>query len=171
MPNKRICEICYNKNTNDILKCKQCKNCVCDECYANITFNNVTFMSYFNNDKTLYNCPYCKFENTFSTKINNFNTNNKLIKLVLNKSKNNDIEFNNLVDDLDFLRSTNLKLQTEVYKLQNMNNSLSTKVKSFKLNLEFKPNTADKLEKIENIIKTTKRETKLYNQINYILNK
>ena len=48
MPNKRICEICYNKNTNDILKCKQCKNCVCDECYANITFNNVTFLSFRN---------------------------------------------------------------------------------------------------------------------------
>ena len=62
MTNNKICNICYNNETNNILKCKQCKHVVCDECYSNIIFNNPIFMPNFILDNQLYNCPYCKTE-------------------------------------------------------------------------------------------------------------
>jgi hypothetical protein len=46
----------------------------------------------FNNDyidnKTKYTCPFCKYHNVFNTKINNYNTNDKLIKLLIHKNEN-----------------------------------------------------------------------------------
>ena len=83
MPNKY--HICYNKNTNDLLKCKQCKNNVCDVCFANIIFNNEKFNNDYIDNKTKFTCPYCKYHNVFNTKINNYNTNDKIIKLLINK--------------------------------------------------------------------------------------
>ena len=84
MSNK-CCQICYNKTTNDTLKCKQCKNSVCDVCYASIIFNNEKFNDDYMNNKTTFKCAFCKFENVFSTTINNYNTNDKLIKLLIKK--------------------------------------------------------------------------------------
>ena len=80
------CQICYNKNTNDLLKCKQCKNNVCDVCFANIIFNNQNFNNDYIDNKTKFTCPFCKYHNVFNTKINNYNTNDKLIKLLIKKS-------------------------------------------------------------------------------------
>ena len=96
------CQICYNKNINDVLKCKQCKNNICDVCFANIIFNNQKFNDNYMNNKSIYSCPYCKHDNVLNTKINNYNTNDKLIKLLIKQKNvkvdlfNNDIvEFNN----------------------------------------------------------------------------
>ena len=82
MSNK-TCSICYNHYTNDNLKCKTCKNEVCDDCYANIVFNEDEFTFNFMQDKLFFKCPFCVSENNFSTNINNFNINNKLIKLLI----------------------------------------------------------------------------------------
>lgn len=181
---KKSCIICYDKDTNNNLKCKICKNEVCDVCYANIVFNNEKFTFNFIEDKTEYNCPFCKHENLFSTTINNYNTNNKLIKLLIEKKIKDDVEFNNLVDDINFLRKHNYELQdelrkiksnnhnlsTELIKLNHINHNLSTEVKSFKNMIEYKP-SIEKLEKIEKIIKSTKKSTILFNKITEILNK
>ena len=87
----------------------------------------------------------------------------------MKKNYNNNVEFNNLVDDLDILKNKYLSLQSEMDKLKNINYNLKKEVKTNKLKLEYNPNACYKLEKIENIIKSTKRETKLFNQISYIL--
>ena len=170
MSNNKTCIICYNNNTNDNLKCKTCKNCICSICYANIVFNHQNFIYNFVADKSIFKCPFCKNENTFSTKINNFDTNNRLIKLSIKTIHDNNIEFNNLVDDLNIARKQYYELQDELNKLKNINYNLSTEVKTFKLNLEYKP-SIDKLKEIEDVIKNTKKTTILFNQINSILNK
>jgi hypothetical protein len=197
MSNKTCC-ICYNNNINDNLKCKICKNEVCDDCYSNIIFNNQVFMPNFILDNQLYNCPYCKTENNFNTNINNFNINNKLIKLLIFKLNKNNINYNNLVDELNNLRNyrneilndnndlenqiNNLrKFNFELIKknkelnnqLNNVNIDLKQTYNNITLELEYKPQNEklEKLEKIENLIKSTKKNTILYNQINDILNK
>ena len=58
MSNKKTCCICYNKNTNDNLKCKTCKNCVCDVCYANIIYNNIEFSLSYNKMKRYINVHF-----------------------------------------------------------------------------------------------------------------
>ena len=197
MINNKICNICYNKDTNDMLKCKQCKHEVCDECYANITFNNEEFILYFNDDKSLYNCPYCKKNNVLSTNINNSNTNNKLIKLLLKKMNNNNIEFNNLVDDINNVRNYNKtisdeneKFKNQLHNLRSFNYEILAENRAFKneiniiksdleynikktkvLELEYKqPPNNNKLEKIEQLLKKTSKRTILYDKITCILN-
>ena len=169
MSNK-TCVICYNKHTNENLKCKMCKNEVCDICYANIIYNNSNFQFDFKEDKSIFSCPFCKHENILSTSINNYNTNNKLIKLLLETMKRDNIEFNNLVDDINILRKKNYELQDELNEIKNVNKKLSSKVKTFKNTLEYKP-SIDKLKQIENLIQSTKKHTILYIQIYDILNK
>jgi|LakMenE18May11ns_1017448.scaffolds.fasta_scaffold9552300_2 transcription elongation factor Elf1 len=170
MSNKKTCCICYNKNTNDNLKCKTCKNCVCDICYANIIYNNIEFSLSYNKNETLYKCPFCNNENIFSTTINNYNTNDNLIKLLLKTMNTNNIEFNNLVDDLETLRIKNLQLQDELNLIKNINYNLSTEVKSFKLKLEYKPPLNDKLQEVEKILNNSKnKNTILYRQIKTVL--
>ena len=89
MSNNKTCCICYNNDTNNILKCQQCKHAVCDECFSNIVFKNELFMPKFILGFQDYECPFCKYENNFNTKINNFNANNKLIKLLIFKLNKN----------------------------------------------------------------------------------
>jgi hypothetical protein len=162
MSNKKTCCICYNKNTNDNLKCKTCKNQVCDECYANIVFNNCQFMPNYMENKTLFNCPFCTHENIFSTTINNYNTNNRLIQLLIIKLNENNKNYNKLVNEMNNLKECNNILLHE-------NNILNKNINKIRLEIEYKP--IKKLEKIENVIKNTKKNTILFNQINEILNK
>jgi hypothetical protein len=193
MSNK-TCSICYNHYTNDNLKCKTCKNEVCDDCYANIVFNEDEFIFNFMQDKSFFKCPFCVSDNIFSTTINNYNTNNRLIKLLISKINKNNINYNNLKHELNNLRNfndeilndkndlenqiTNLrKFNFELIKknkeLNNQLNNVNIDLKQTCLELEYKPENEklEKLEKIENLIKSTRKNTILYNQINDILNK
>jgi hypothetical protein len=154
MSNNKTCCICYNKNTKDNLKCKTCKNQVCDECYANIIFNNRDFPIDFKKDTCKYKCPFCKEINIFSSSINKYNTNNKLIKLLLQTMEKDNIEFNCLVDDINILRRKNYELQNELNEIKNISNSTST----------------DKLQELEKILNSSKnKNTILYKQIKSIL--
>ena len=193
MSNK-TCSICYNNNINDNLKCKTCKHEVCDDCYANIVFNEDEFTFNFMQDKSFFKCPYCVSDNLFSTTINNYNTNNRLIKLLISKMNKNNINYNNLKHELNNLRNFNDEilndnndLENQINNLRKFNFELIKKNKELKalipkqdifsiletLELEYKPENEklEKLEKIENLIKSTKKNTILYNQINDILNK
>ena len=158
----KCCQICYNKNTNDTLKCKQCKNSVCDICYASITFNNENFNDDYMNNKTTFKCAFCKFQNVFSTTINNYNTNDKLIKLLIQINNTKFIVINTLVRDINNLRKCNKSLICE-------NNVLNKKLNNVKLEIEYKPD--NKLKQIEDVIKNTKRRTLLYDEINNIIKK
>ena len=201
MSNNKTCDICYKNynNTTSSLKCRQCTNEICDDCYSNIVFNKDMFMPNFILDIQQYDCPFCRYTNTCSTKINNFNTCNKLIKLLIYKMNKNNIIYNNVVNDynnsiidnnkilnenndlnnqLNNLRRFNLKILNENEDLKNQLNNLKLdseiKIKNIEeinqsLELEYKPKK-DKLDKIESIIKNTKRETVLFNQISFILN-
>ena len=160
MSNK-CCQICYNKTTNDTLKCKQCKNSVCDICYASIIFNYENFNDDYLNNKTTLKCAFCKFKNVFSTTINNYNTNDRLIKLLIQKKKDKDIVVNTLVREINNLRECNKSLVCE-------NNVLNTKLNNIKLEIEYKPD--EKLKQIEDVIKNTKKRTILYNEIKSIIN-
>ena len=196
MSNK-TCNICYNNNINDNLKCKTCQNEVCDDCYANIIFNEDEFIFNFMQDKSFFKCPFCVSDNLFSTTINNYNTNNRLIKLLISKMNKNNINYNNLKHELNNLRNFNDEilndnndLENQISNLRKFNFELINKNKELKalipkqdifsiletLELEYKPENEnleklEKLEKIENLIKSTKKNTILYNQINDILNK
>ena len=161
MSNK-CCQICYNKNINDTLKCKQCKNSVCDICYASITFNNKNFNDDYMDNKTIFKCAFCKFQNVFSTTINNYNTNDKLIKLLIQINNTKFIVINTLVRDINNLRKCNKSLICE-------NNVLNKKLNNVKLEIEYKPD--NKLKQIEDVIKNTKRRTLLYDEINSIIKK
>ena len=68
------------------------------------------------------------------------------------------IEFNNLVDDINELRLIIKNLNYENSNLKTMMNH--------KMYIEYKPN---KLDKIASIIKNTKRNTILYNEIQSVL--
>ena len=131
----KCCQICYNKNINDTLKCKQCKNCICDVCYASIIFNNENFNDDYMNHKTTLKCAFCKFENVFSTTINNYNTNDKLIKLLIKKSNDkndkygNDITFNELLHD-------NNSLYNEIDELKKERDELKKELSNEKINQE-----------------------------------
>jgi len=159
--NNKGCTICYNKNTNDLLKCKQCKNCCCDICFGGIIFRNEKFNKDYIENKTLYCCPFCKFNNVFSTKINNYNTNDKLIKLLINKNEykvqtfnnnNNIIHFNNqLIDEIDILKD---KIQKQKKEISDLNKT---------------KNDSQKYLKIVEIIKNTKRKTLLYMDVKDII--
>ena len=158
----KCCQICYNKNINDTLKCKQCKNSVCDICYASITFNNENFNDDYMNNKTTFKCAFCKFQNVFSTTINNYNINDKLIKLLIQINNTKFIVINTLVRDINNLRKCNKSLICE-------NNVLNKKLNNVKLEIEYKPD--NKLKQIEDVIKNTKRRTLLYDEINNIIKK
>ena len=138
MSNKTCC-ICYNKHTNDNLKCKTCKNEVCDECYSNIIFNNQIFMPNFIIDKQLYHCPFCNFENNSSTNINNFNVNNKLIKLLIFKLNKNNSTYNELLIKIIDLQNYNKEilndnkdLENQIQNLRNFNFEILKKNKELK---------------------------------------
>ena len=158
----KCCQICYNKNINDTLKCKQCKNSVCDICYASITFNNENFNDDYMDNKTIFKCAFCKFQNVFSTTINNYNINDKLIKLLIQINNTKFIVINTLVRDINNLRKCNKSLICE-------NNVLNKKLNNVKLEIEYKPD--NKLKQIEDVMKNTKRRTLLYDEINNIIKK
>ena len=165
------CNICYNKNTNDTLKCKQCKNSVCDICYASIIFNNENFNEDYMNNKTTLKCAFCKFENVFSTTINNYNTNDKLIKLLINKSNDNDIddEYKNalihnnnvLCNEIDELKKERDELKKELSNERNEHdlynkkmNEDFTKLKSIwkKMHKQYEKNLTELRSKFNEII-------------------
>ena len=199
MTNNKICNICYNNETSNIIKCKQCKHVVCDECFSNIVFKDKLFMPRFILSHQVYKCPFCQYENDFNTNINNYNVNNKLIKLLILKFNKNNINYNNLVHELNNLRNfrdeilnDNNDLENQIANLRKFNFELIKKNKELSalipqqdifsilenqtLELEYKPEKEkiekmEKLEKIEILIKSTKKNTILYNQINDILNK
>ena len=156
----KCCQICYNKNNNDTLNCKQCKNSVCDICYASITFNNKNFNDDYMDNKITFKCAFCKFQNVFSTTINNYNINDKLIKLLIQINNTKFIVINTLVRDINNLRKCNKSLICE-------NNVLNKKLNNVKLEIEYKPD--NKLKQIEDVIKNTKRRTLLYDEINNII--
>ena len=163
MSNDKTCNICYNKNINTNLNCKTCKNCVCDTCYANIIYTHDKFLYNFVEDKSILKCAFCKSENIFSTKINNFDTNNRLIKLSLKTIHDNNIEFNNLVDDLNILRS-------KYFEISSKNDEIVYQNKSLKMQLKVEEPKNDKLEQIKQLMKQTKnKNTILYKQIEDIL--
>ena len=173
------CQICYNKNTNDVLKCKQCKNNICDVCFANIIFNNEKFNDNYMNNKSIYSCPYCKYDNVFNTKINNYNTNDKLIKLLikqkdnkLNLFNNDIIEYNNiLMDEVDDLKKIIYNLENELSNVKIKNTIISNKFKKSTLKLQqINDFNIVKYSKIIDVLNDTSRKTILYNQINDIIN-
>jgi predicted metal-binding protein len=133
---------------------------VCDICYASITFNNENFNDDYMDNKTIFKCAFCKFQNVFSTTINNYNTNDKLIKLLIQINNNKFIVINTLVRDINNLRKCNKSLICE-------NNVLNKKLNNVKLEIEYKPD--NKLKQIEDVIKNTKRRTLLYDEINNII--
>ena len=135
MTNNKICNICYNNNINDNLKCKTCKNEVCDDCYANIVFNEDKFIFNFMQDKSFFKCPFCVSDNIFSTTINNYNTNNRLIKLKMN---NRSINYKKLVHELNNLRNFNDEilndnndLENQISNLRKFNFELIKKIKNY----------------------------------------
>jgi hypothetical protein len=134
---------------------------VCDICYASIIFNYENFNDDYLNNKTTLKCAFCKFKNVFSTTINNYNTNDRLIKLLIQKKKDKDIVVNTLVREINNLRECNKSLVCE-------NNVLNKKLNNIKLEIEYKPD--EKLKKIEDVIKNTKKRTILYNEIKSIIN-
>ena len=186
----KCCQICYNKNTNDTLKCKQCKNSVCDVCYASIIFNNENFNDDYMNNKTTLKCAFCKFENVFSTTINNYNTNDKLIKLLINKNEYNEID-DDEDDDLTNTRVNNAYTNALIHN----NNSLCNQIDELKKKLnestlankqyetamngfisrlkkietQTKNKPCVKYDKIVYLIQNTKRRTMLYDEIYYII--
>ena len=168
------CNICYSKNTNDLLKCTQCKNNVCDMCFPNIIFNNTTFNKDYMDNKTIYNCPFCKYNNVFSTKINNYNTNDNLIKLLIKKnisnlnSFNNDIvQFNNqLMNETDELKKEIYNLNTKLSEVKGKNRNITIKLVESKKQLkQLHDFSMEKYLKIIDILNNTKRKTILYNDI------
>jgi hypothetical protein len=173
------CQICYNKNTNDLLKCKQCKNNVCDVCFANIIFNNEKFNDDYMNNKTKFTCPYCKYHNVFNTKINNYNTNDKIIKLLIKQKNdkvdlfNNDIvEFNNtLMNELDDLKKIIYNLEDELSNVKFNNTIISNKLIESTAKLQqINDFNIVKYSKIIDVLNNTKRKTILFNEINDIIN-
>ena len=188
----KCCQICYNKKSNDTLKCKQCKNSVCDVCYASIIFNNEKFNDDYMNNKTTFKCAFCKFENVFSTTINNYNTNDKLIKLLINKNNKNAIDDDD--DEDDDLTNTRVdnaytnalihnnnslciqidELKKKLHESTLANKQYETAMKDVisklkKIEEKTKNKPDDKLKQIENIIQNTKRRTMLYDEIYYII--
>ena len=107
------------------------------------------------------NNRFCKFYNVFSTKINNYNTNDKLIKLLINKNEykvqtfnnnNNITHFNNqLIDEIDILKDIIQKQKKEISDLNKTKND------------------SQKYLKIVEIIKNTKRKTLLYMDVKDII--
>jgi hypothetical protein len=134
---------------------------VCDVCYASIIFNYENFNDDYLNNKTTLKCAFCKFKNVFSTTINNYNTNDRLIKLLIQKKKDKDIVVNTLVREINDLRECNKSLVCE-------NNVLNKKLNNIKLEIEYKPD--EKLKQIEDVIKNTKKRTILYDEIKSIIN-
>lgn len=173
------CQICYNKNTNDVLKCKQCKNNICDVCFANIIFNNEKFNDNYMNNKSIYSCPYCKYDNVYNTKINNYNTNDKLIKLLIKQKndkvdlfKNDIVEFNNtLMNELDDLKKHIYNLELELSNVKITNTITSNKLikSTAKLN-NINDFNIVKYSKIIDVLNNTKRKTILHNEISNIIN-
>ena len=145
MPNNKICFICYNNETNNMLKCQQCKHSVCDECFSNIVFQNKLFMPQFIQSYQVYECPFCKYENAFSTKINNFNTNNKLIKLLIFKLNKNNKRYNELVCELNYLKSFNKEILDDNNNLENQLQNLRN------FNFELLKNNKELKKQINNI--------------------
>ena len=170
------CLICYNKNTNNLLKCKQCKNCICDVCFASIIFKNQKFNNDYLDNKTKFKCPFCLYNNVFNTKINNYNTNDKLIKLLIHKNENVKKSVDNemigyemiglnesLMDNVD-----DLKIQISNLKIENT--ITSNKLIKSSLKLEQMNNYNLKYSKIVDLLNNTKRKTVLFNEIKDIIN-
>jgi hypothetical protein len=183
--NNNKCCICFDKTINNNCKCKQCKNCLCDICFANIIYKG-TFALNFKNHKSVLECPFCKIVNIFNTQIHNFNVNDKLIRLLLEQMNKDNIEYNNLMDEANYLKNELFKSSNYVQELEELLEQEKARVSELQisidenlffenkerykrvLTLEYKPER-EKLNKIKNIIKNTKRETILYNEIKNIL--
>ena len=119
MSNNKVCNICYNNETNNILKCGQCNHAVCDECFSNIVFKNELFMPKFILSRQVYECPFCKYENNFNTKINNATTNNILVKLLIYKLNKNNRRYNELLSELNYLKNYNKEILDDNNNLEN----------------------------------------------------
>jgi len=89
-----ICNICYSNETHHKLKCNTCKHNVCNDCFSNILFNTDKFNETYIDDITNFKCPYCTNMTTFSPKkLNHFNINDKLVKLLIKKSHDKDLDY------------------------------------------------------------------------------
>ena len=169
------CNICYNKNTNDTFKCKQCKNSVCDICYASMIFNNENFSDDYINNKTTFKCAFCKFQNVFSTTINNYNTNDKLIKLLIKKSNDNDVddEYKNMLihnnnalcNEIDELRKERDELKKELSNEKNDHDLYDKEMN--KLFTELKSKMKKKKRHDKNIAALTSKFNEIINHPGY----
>ena len=174
-----ICNICYSNETHHKLKCNTCKHNVCNDCFSNILFNTDKFNENYIDDITNFKCPYCTNMTTFSPKkLNHFNINDKLIKLLIKKKNdkvdlfNNDIvEFNNaLMNEVEDLKKIIYNLEVELSNVKINNTIISNKLTKSSLKLNQMNDSNIKYSKIVDLLNNTKKKTVLFNEMNDIIN-
>ena len=126
-------------------------------------------------DITNFKCPYCTNITTFTLKkLNNLNINDKLVKLLIKKSHDNDNDFDEhkkvLIDSYNVLSNQVNVLQKLLYESNSVNEQYKTIITKLKSKLQkMNDDPGNKYEKIVNVVKNTKQKSTLYHEINNII--
>jgi len=111
--NNIVCSICDTNNYSENLKCKTCSKSICIECSCCLPSKKTSILS-FDDIHIKYECPYCRYNNSFD--INNFDK-DELLKIY----KNNLKSYIKVINDYDVSIKENKELENTVNNLKSIN--------------------------------------------------
>lgn len=167
-----ICEICYDNFNNDLLKCIECKNKLCIDCFIKLS----KYTKDDENDLNLnMSCPFCRCDKNIKSIMNDFNEYG-LKKIIIhnislpnNKNNNNFYDYNlfksSIYTNIENNISYNFKFDKEARELTNdldhlLNDNKYLRLKNERLN--------EKINAINNIKLDYERLKILYlNEVKY----
>jgi len=111
--NNIVCLICDTNNNSINLKCKTCSKSICIECCCCLPSKKTSIFS-FDDIYIKYECPYCRYNNSFD--INNFDK-DELLKIY----KNNLKSYIKVINDYNVSLKENKELENIVNTLKLIN--------------------------------------------------
>ena len=108
-----VCLICDTNNNSINLKCKTCSKSICIECCCCLPSKKTSIFS-FDDIYIKYECPYCRYNNSFD--INNFDK-DELLKIY----KNNLKSYIKVINDYNVSLKENKELENIVNTLKLIN--------------------------------------------------
>lgn len=120
---KNICLICYINNNSTNLNCKTCSKSICINCCCSLQSKKTSIIS-FDEIYIKYECPFCRYNNSFDINIfdknellNIYITNLKSYVKIINEYNNSIKENKNLENKINNLKSINQINENEIRKM------------------------------------------------------
>ena len=108
-----FCLICDTNNKSNNLNCKTCSKSICIDCCCSLRSKKTSIIS-FDEIYIKYECPFCRYVNSFD--INNFDK-NELLKIYITNLK----AYVKIINDYNNTLKENKELENTVYNLKSIN--------------------------------------------------